>query len=141
MEAFIGKWHTTGKVAAGPDSPGMTVTATDIYEWLPGGYSIIHYVEGNIGDDKIHSIEIIGYDSLRNAYFAPFFNHQGGAGWEIIRADGKTWTWQGENVMGVNYHRCRAVFSNDGNTIEARHERSDDGENWKLWMDVTLVKE
>jgi hypothetical protein len=42
--------------------------------------------------------------------------------------------------MGVKEHRCLAVVSDDGKTIRARHEKSDNGENWELWMDVTLRK-
>ncbi len=43
--------------------------------------------------------------------------------------------------MGVKEHRCFAVVSEDKKTVRARHEKSDDGENWVLWMDVTLEKE
>jgi hypothetical protein len=137
LTAFVGKWHTTGEVA-GP--PALKIDATDTYEWLPGNYSVIHYAEGTMGGDKIHSIEIIGYDLSRKIYFAPFFDDQGGAGWEEIHVEDKTWTWHGKDVMGAKYHRCKAVFSDDGNTIEARHERSEDDKNWELWMDVTLIK-
>jgi hypothetical protein len=27
-------------------------------------------------------------------------------------------------------------LSDDGKTVNARHEKSDDGEKWTLWMDV-----
>jgi hypothetical protein len=33
------------------------------------------------------------------------------------------------------------VVSDDGKTVRARHEKSDDGNNWTLWMDVTLTKQ
>jgi hypothetical protein len=137
LNAFVGKWHTTGEVVG---HPTLKIDATDTYEWLPGDYSVIHYADGTIGDDKIHSIEIIGYDLSRKLYFAPFFDDQGGAGWEEIRVEDETWTWHGKDVMGAKYHRCKAIFSEDGNTIEARHERSEDDKNWELWMDVTLTK-
>ena len=131
-------WHTTGEVVA--TTPGLKIDAIDTYEWLRGGYSLIHYADSNIGDYKIHGIEIIGYDPSRRMYFAPFFDDKGGAGWEEVRVENKTWTWHGKDVMGVKYHRCTAVFSDDGNTIKARHEKSEDQENWELWMNVTLTK-
>jgi hypothetical protein len=44
------------------------------------------------------------------------------------------WTWQGETA------RCTGVLSDDGKTLTAHHERSDDGVNWTPSMDVTLTK-
>jgi hypothetical protein len=138
LNVFVGKWHTTGEVAA--TKPAVKIDVFDTYEWLPGGYALIHYADGTVGDERLHSTEIIGYDPSRKMYFAPFFDAQGGAGWEEIRVKDSTWTWRGKDVMGTKYHRCIAVFSNDGNTINARHDKSEDGENWELWMNVTLAK-
>lgn len=50
----------------------------------------------------------------------------------------QTWTWLGQDVMGVKWHRCVSIVSDDGNTMTARHEKSDDGVTWMPWMDVTL---
>jgi Protein of unknown function (DUF1579) len=138
LNVFVGRWHTTGAVVAGP--PAATIDAIDTYEWLPGGYALIHHADSTVGEDHIRAIEIIGYDPARRAYFGPFFDDQGGAGWEEIRVDGATWTWRGEHVLGVRHHRATAVVSADGNTISARHERSGDGVNWEPWMDVTLTR-
>jgi hypothetical protein len=83
----------------------------------------------------------MGYDLERQCYFAPFFDSTGGYGTEEMRLNDNTWTWRGSNVMGVREHRCIAVVSDDGQTIRARHEKSDDGQSWMLWMDVTLRKQ
>lgn len=47
---------------------------------------------------------------------------------------GCDWIWQGEHT------RCTGVFSADGMTQTAHHERTDDGVNWVHSMDVTLRK-
>jgi uncharacterized protein DUF1579 len=141
LNVFVGRWHTTGEVVASSPGPVTKIDALDTYEWLPGGYALIHYADSTVGDDRIQAIEIIGYDSSRRAYFGPFFDDQGGAGWEEIRVDGTAWTWRGENVMGVKHHRATAIVSDDGNTITARHEQSSDGVNWQPWMNVTLARE
>jgi hypothetical protein len=140
LEVFVGKWNTEGVVVTNVDTSDNKIVATDTYEWLPGKYSIIHYADSSVGGEKINAIEIIGYDPSRKAYFGPFFDSQGGAGWEEITFEGNTWTWRGENVMGVRYHRCKAIFSEDGNVLNARHEQSGDGVNWQPWMDVKLTK-
>jgi hypothetical protein len=140
LNAFLGKWHTTGEVSSATSAPRAKVDAIDTYEWYDGGFFLIHHAHGKVGDQAIRSIEIIGYDSERKCYFAPFFDNTGGFGQEDIQLDGNTWMWRGSNVMGVKEHRCLAVVSEDGRTIRARHEKSDDGKNWELWMDVTLKK-
>jgi hypothetical protein len=141
LGVFLGKWHTTGDVAATKSTPAAKVDAFDTYEWYPGKFFLVHHADGKVGDDTIKSIEIMGYDSHRQCYFGSFFDSTGGFGTEEIRLDGKTWTWRGSNVMGVKEHRCLAVVSDDGKTIRAHHEKSYDGENWELWMNVTLRKD
>ena len=140
LGVFLGRWHTTGEVSATASTPAAKVDAIDTYEWYPGGFFLVHHAEGKVGNDNIRSIEIMGYDTERQCYFAPFFDSTGGYGQEDIRLDGNTWIWRGSNVMGVKEHRCFAVVSEDGRIIRARHEKSDDGEHWELWMEVTLLK-
>jgi hypothetical protein len=140
MGAFLGRWHTTGEVAATGSEPSAEVDSIDTYEWYPGEFFLVHHADSRVGGSVIKSIEIMGYDPARGCYFAPFFDSTGGHGTEEIRLDGSTWTWRGSNVMGAKEHRCIAVVSTDGQTIKARHEKSDDGQNWVTWMDVTLRK-
>jgi hypothetical protein len=141
LGVFLGRWHTTGEVAATEATPAAKVDSIDTYEWYPGEFFLVHHVDARVGDDAIKSLEIIGYDPDRQCYLATFFDSTGGFGVEEIRLDGKTWTWRGSNVMGVKEHRCTAVVSDEGKTVRARHEKSDDGETWALWMDVTLQKD
>ena len=139
LNVFLGKWHTVGNIYDEKGNITGKVDAIDTYEWLPGAYAMIHYADSKIGDIKIEGIEIIGYDPKRKAYFGPFFDNQGSAGWEQIKFDGNTWIWNGENVMGVKYHRCKAVFKNE-TTIAALHEHSADNQVWHKWMDITLSR-
>jgi hypothetical protein len=141
LGVFLGRWHTTGDVAATPTTPATKVDSIDTYEWYPGEYFLIHHADSNVGEDNIKSLEVIGYDTGQQRYFASFFDSTGGSGVEELRSNGNTWTWRGSNVMGVKEHRCTAVVSEDRRTIRARHEKSEDGKNWTLWIDVTLAKE
>jgi hypothetical protein len=139
LNVFLGKWHTLGNIYDEKGNISGKVDSIDTYEWLPGECAMIHYANSKMGDTQIEGVEVIGYDPVRKAYFAPFFDNQGSAGWEEIKLDKETWTWNGENVMGVKYHRCKAVFKND-KTITALHEHSDDRKNWHKWIDITLSK-
>jgi hypothetical protein len=141
LNVFLGKWHTTGTVAATKTTPAVKVDSIDTYEWYPGEFFMIHNAESKLGAEVVHSLEVIGYDAQRKRYSATFFDSTGGSGVEELRHDGDTWTWRGSNVMGVKEHRCAAVVSDDRRSIRALHEKSDDGKIWELWIDVTLVKE
>lgn len=141
LAVFLGKWRTTGEVAAYGKYPAEKVDAVETYEWYPGEFFLIHNVDGKVGDETIKSQEILGHDPSRQSYFASCIDSVGRADTEELQSDGNTWTWRGSNVMGVKEHRCTAVISDDGKTIKAKHERSDDGKTWALWMDVTLTRQ
>jgi hypothetical protein len=141
LGVFLGRWHATGEVAATDSTPAARVDSIDTYEWYPGEHFLVHDADSKVGEDRIRSLEIIGYDTKQRRYSASFFDSTGGSGIEELRRDGATWTWRGSNVMGVREHRCIATVSDDRKTIRARHEKSDDGKTWSLWIDVTLAKE
>jgi hypothetical protein len=140
LDVFVGKWNTEGQTIASADAPPAKIRSVDIYEWLPGGFFLIHHVDAHIGDDEFKEIEIIGFDTASQAYRTHFFDSQGNSGTEQLSFRDSIWTWTGGGVMGEKTHRCTAVVSDDGNTITAHHERSSDGVNWLPWMDVKLTK-
>jgi hypothetical protein len=137
LDVFIGKWRTTGDIYGNDGEVIGRVDATDTYEWIDGKYAVMHSIESQMGEVKIHGIEMIGYDSERRAYFVSFFDNQGSVGWEELRMEGEKWIWFGKNVMGVKYHRCTGAFENK-DLIIARHEHSEDNKIWKKWMDIEL---
>src|SRR5688572_11174563 len=133
LGVFLGRWHTTGDVVATASTPTVKVDSIDTYDWYPGGFFLVHRAESKIGDDVIDSLELMGYDPKQQGYFATFFDSTGGCGTEQLQYEGNTWIWRGSDVMGVKEHRCIAVVSSDGNTVKARHEKSEDGNTWDLW--------
>ena len=141
LGVFLGRWHTTGEIPAEGSTPAARIDSIDTYEWYPGKFFLVHHADSKVGGDAIKSLEIIGHDPEQRRYVATFFDSTGGSGIEELRHEGNTWTWRGSDVMGVKEHRCIAVVSDDRKTIRARHEKSEDGKKWELWMDVTLAKE
>src|SRR5687768_12354082 len=71
---FLGRWHTTGEVAATASTPPAKVDSIDTYEWFPGEYFLVHDADAKVGGDAIKSTEIMGYDPDRQCYFARFFD-------------------------------------------------------------------
>ena len=44
LEALIGRWKTDGSTREMPGAP-VTIDAVDAYEWLPGGFALLHTVD------------------------------------------------------------------------------------------------
>jgi len=133
LDVFIGKWITEGQTVA-DDGTSVKITASDVYEWAPGKFFILHTAYGRIGDVPVGGIEIIGYDPEKGAYTTHFFDSQGNVTSEELSFSDGAWVWRGPRV------RCTGRFSEDGRQIRALHERSDDGVVWTPSMDVTITK-
>jgi len=131
LDVFIGRWINQGRTT-GPDTPSVDIVTSDVYEWAPGGFFVLHAAYGRIGDVDVGGIEVIGYDPERRAYRSEFFDSHGSATTsELIERDG-VWTWC---RLGT---RTTMTFSDDGRTQSARHERTRDGTTWESSMEVTL---
>ena len=134
LNVFIGRWLTEGETVSTPGAPSVKISASDVYEWAPGGQFIMHPACGRIGEQDVGGLEIIGYDPATDQFRTHFFDHTGNTITETLTLRNGTWTWQ------ATHHRCKGIFSDNGRTLTARHEYSDDGKSWSRSMSVTLRK-
>ncbi len=134
LEILIGRWINVGETTARPGLSPEQIVTSDVYEWAPGGFFVIHSAFGQIGDASVGGVEIIGYDVDEGAYRSRFFDSFGNESLSRLTVTDDLWLWQGERT------RCRATFHEGGLMQHALHERSDDGETWEPSMDVTLRK-
>lgn len=134
LNVFVGKWETQGQIKESPYGPAGKLIGTDTYEWLAGGFFLVHRVNVRMGDQKNESIEIIGYDALAKIYSMHSFDSQGNS--ILMQADvrGDTWTFTGESM------RFTGVFGNDGKSISGKWEYLGEDSGWHHWMDVKLTK-
>ena len=108
LEVLIGKWINVGKTEQMGDEPPLDITTSDIYEWLPGEYWILHTAYGRLGNMDVGGVEIIGYDRETGKYVSHFYDSRGNVSEHEINVDGDTMTWKGK-VTG-----CTAVFTEKG---------------------------
>jgi hypothetical protein len=134
LNSLIGKWMTEGETIPTEGSPPLKIQASDIYEWVPGGFFVVHTAYGRIGDQPVGGIELIGYDERARKFRTDFFDSQGNVSSQDLTFQDGVWTWSGSHA------RARGVLSEDGTAIRTRHEWSDDGKTWRPSMDVTLWK-
>lgn len=129
LDVLIGKWITEGETIAS----AMTFSASDVYEWAPGGFFVLHTAHGRMGDANMGAIEVIAYDEQANRYRCWCFDNRGNTEQQELTVVGDTLTWTGSKT------RCMARRSGDGRSMEARHERMDNGQ-WTPSMIATMTK-
>lgn len=74
LGVFIGQWINMGHTVARPGVPSTQILTSDIYEWAPGGYFVVHTAYGRIGDIDVGGVEVIGYDPRAGSYRSHFFD-------------------------------------------------------------------
>lgn len=135
LEAFVGTWRTEGEIRASSSGPAARFHATDVYEWLPGGFFLVHRWDAHMPDGETKGIEIIGYDGASRTYLMHFFDNQGNTGIMRGSVESGIWRFTGETL------RFTGGFQDDGNTLVGVWEqRSGEGSDWRPWMDVKLTK-
>ena len=73
----------------------MEISASDIYEWAPGEYFIVHSAYGLMGEAGVGAIELIGHDKDNKAYRTWFFDNQGNTEQQVLTVRGNKSTWTG----------------------------------------------
>ena len=134
LTPFIGTWRTTGNMKVEDSESDLRITGTDTYEWLPGGFFILHKVDVLIGEDRKESIEVIGYDAASNNY--PMHSYDNHGETSVLHASEHhgIWTFLGDNI------RFTGAFSEDGNTISGIWEQAT-SDTWELLMDIKLERQ
>jgi hypothetical protein len=121
-------------VLTAPSGTSGRFRATDVYEWLAGGFFLIHRWHAQLPDGDSKGIEIIGYDTASGRYRMHSFDHQGNVGVMIASLDGDTWTFSSETVRFTGGFR-------DGKTFAGLWERRSNGAaEWSPWMKVELTR-
>jgi hypothetical protein len=137
LEALIGTWHTSGQMEPTDAGPGGEVDATDTYEWLPGGFGLLHTVDALVGGEKVVGAEIIGWDPSHGTYFTHYIGSDGPSDYEAQLAEKEgALTWR----MVNDSSRFTGTFDADRTFISGRWELKAEAGDWLPWMKITLAK-
>lgn len=149
LDPIAGNWRTEGRVL-GSD---LTIRGTDRYEWLAGGYFLIHFVDVFVGDQKVDAIEVIGEDDEgRAAFVARSYDNQGAVAIMLLRVDSSgVYTFTGGSDVApaadpgeaapTDHVRSTLRVADDRQSMTALWERSRDGQEWTPWMDVRFTRQ
>ncbi len=92
LDLFIGKWINEGETVASPEVGAIKITTSDIYEWLPGKFFVLHTAYGRIGQIDVGGCEILGYDSGSKKFRSYFFDSRGNVSVGDVKIEGSTVT-------------------------------------------------
>jgi hypothetical protein len=132
LAVLIGKWINEGHTTGTAETPSVPILTSDVYEWVPGGFFVVHSAFGKIGETAVGGVEIIGVDGA--AYRSAFYDSFGNVHHSRLEIEGDVIRWIGDRT------RCTVTMSDGGMTQIARHDSSPDGVSWTASMDVTLRK-
>ena len=92
LDVFVGNWHAVG-TSYGEGPAGAPWTSDESYEWLPGGFFLLHRWKAMTGQKEFIGTEILGYDEAEGGYFTRFFDNSGFHPEYRASVDGDVWTF------------------------------------------------
>ena len=93
LAVLIGNWINEGATIATADVPSVPIRTSDVYEWVPGGFFVVHTAFGKIGDTSVGGVSIIGVGG--DAYDDTFYDSFGNAHRSRLEIDGDVHRWIG----------------------------------------------
>jgi hypothetical protein len=132
--------------------PPVPIRGTDVYEWLPGGFFLVHHVDVVIGELPVRALEVLGeYDPATDSFTGRAYDDRGNVTVMRARVDAHgVWTFTGGGDVAPVAQpaaadprgavRSTLTLSADGGSMRARWERSDDGATWRPWMDMAFTR-
>ena len=134
LGVLAGKWITQGTIRATEHAASSEMRAIDRYEWLPGGFFMLHKVDALIGGTVSQSIEVIGYDAKQACYVRRSYDNQGASDGFTARLKGRAWSIDGEKV------RFRGAFDAGGSVLAGTWDQRSSEGRWSPWMEIELRK-
>lgn len=134
LQPFIGIWKTEGEIIATNNSPAIPINGTDSYEWLPGGYFVMHKIDIIMGDQQVEAIEVIGYNSDTNQFAMHYFGYKGSTAVMYATVHGKHWK------ISSATERFSGSFNENNSVLEGKWEQNLKG-LWSHWMNIKLTRQ
>lgn len=130
LDVLVGKWSTSGLVWDEPDAEPREFTASDVYEWLPGGHFLAHHVKARMGGDTdLVALELARVDG--DGYLLASYDSLGGYAESRAWMDDDQWL-----IRGADERFAGTVA---GDLVTGTWERRLSGD-WVHWMEVRLVR-
>jgi hypothetical protein len=145
LEPLLGTWRTEDQTQPSILGPGVSVTSTESFSWLEGGYFLVSTYHTVFGDDPPQTgVMYWGYDSETRRFRNIFFSNNGpfteeGNRYEGVLADGKL-TFEGPARFEYELDDDGRIAMNADGTITVSWWLRDERGDWQPWMRNTFRK-
>lgn len=129
LAVFLGDWTGEG-TAYGADRVGAPWRSVHSARWHTGEQFVIQDERAN---GPFDTMSFLGWDARRDAYFSWSIENHGFAREYLLRVEGRTWTFTGDQ------ERATITFSDDGTTQTHHWEFRPDGE-WVTLCDRVATR-
>jgi hypothetical protein len=137
LAAFIGEWKIEITSMSFREDPSAAVRGHSSFEWLEGGSFLIQH-SGSADSDFPRSVAVMAPDDAAGTYAMLYSDSRGVSRLYRMTFSGTTWTlWREFPGFSQRFH---GTFTEDGNLITARWERSTDGSDWELDFALTYTR-
>jgi hypothetical protein len=134
MEMLVGAWQIEITL---PGEPPMVVQAQATFEWSTEGAFLVQRSSAERADFP-KGVSIIGCDGVLESYSVLYYDSRGIARLYHMSLSDREWKqWRDDPAFR---QRFTGTFSEDGNTITARWEKSSDGKQWELDFEGVYTK-
>lgn len=131
---LIGEWETVGLHRLMPDTP-LHGHAT--FEWIEGGAFLI--MRTDVDEPGVPSgISILGSDDKANEFYMLYFDERGVSRKFEMTLQDNIWTYW-RNAPGFS-QRITGTITDEGRTIVAVAELSENDATWKRDLDLTYTR-
>jgi hypothetical protein len=137
LDVFIGRWHAEGtsyaegQRADDPRASSVPWKSDESYQWLPGGFFVLHRWDATVGTQVVQGTEIIGYDAAAGGYFTRFFDNGGNHPEYRATVDGDVWSFTEPQT------RAAVTVADLGRTMQFVWECRNGGGRWLPLCDRT----
>jgi hypothetical protein len=136
LSFLIGEWKTEGEILGEEPDTMQRVSGKDTYEWVSGGYFLLHRVDVTMGKDHVEVIELVGPAGTEkdDEFSMHSFDNQG-----------KMTVMKGflekKNLFKIEGEGLRSTLKvdPDGKVMMITWEQFSQGA-WKRWITMTLTK-
>jgi len=141
LDYFVGQWHSTGTMKAGPWGAGGPMSGEDDCQKMPGGFFVVCRSEGSGPMGPLHGLGVLGYDAPKKVYTWNGFNSMGENESAAGRISGKVWTYTGEHALGGSSYQTRyTITEGTATSYDFKAETSRDGKTWSAVMEGHVTK-
>lgn len=130
LEVFVGKWrhegesYGDGQQADDPRASAVPWTGDESYEWLPGGFFVLHRWDAKLGTREFKGTEILGYDEAEGGYFTRLFDNAGNHPAYRASIDEEVWTFNEPET------RATITVTDGGDRMRLVWEWRNGGSDW-----------